>query len=437
MPSIAAGLNGAIRGLFRSSSTPTTQDATIGARAHIPGLDGLRGFAILLVMIAHFVTGGTDNTAPGLDRWFSRFAGCGWCGVDLFFVLSGFLITGILYDTRKSGTYLRDFYARRALRIFPLYYGVLVAIFVVLPRISPVEVPGLRDVSQHQVWLWTYSTNFGTILKGAGCFNSGFIFTYHFWSLAAEEQFYLVWPLVVLLLRRETLTRLCILGVCLGFVSRCGLALSGYDGLYRSMPCRLDGLLAGAFVALNVRSGRGVSSLVPAARWVGLSCGTVLAVILATVGLEELHWVTKTAGYTLLAAFFGATLVLVLAAPASSPWAKMFGGRVIRFFGKYSYGLYVWHYVLRPVFNALFSVDVLVDHVFGQYLPARLAYMAMSCAISVAVAWLSWRLYEKHFLRLKRFFEPRHGRTVGDGGIRATSASATVLAAGLCGATQS
>src|SRR6185295_16829898 len=102
-----------------------------------------------------------------------------------FFVLSGFLITGILYGTRRSATYMRDFYARRALRIFPLYYGALLVLFVMLPLVASSEVPGLKDVSAHQAWLWTYCTNFGILLKGADHFNNGSILTYHFWSLAA------------------------------------------------------------------------------------------------------------------------------------------------------------------------------------------------------------------------------------------------------------
>src|SRR6476620_6854887 len=93
---------------------------------HLPALDGLRGVAILAVMIHHF-GGGVAHGGAGIELWFSRLVGTGWCGVDLFFVLSGFLITGILLDARGAPAALRNFYARRILRIFPLYYGLLLA----------------------------------------------------------------------------------------------------------------------------------------------------------------------------------------------------------------------------------------------------------------------------------------------------------------------
>ena len=157
----------------------------------IPGLDAIRGLAILLVTVYRF-NGGAAGAEEHVNSVF-RLATLGFRGVDLFFVLSGFLITGILLDTKRQPGYFRNFYARRALRIFPLYFGVLFVAFFVLPIASPRIAAIFAEARDHQAWLWLYGTN---ILQAR---NGGWPFGHfdHFWSLAVEEHFYLVWPLVI------------------------------------------------------------------------------------------------------------------------------------------------------------------------------------------------------------------------------------------------
>jgi peptidoglycan/LPS O-acetylase OafA/YrhL len=375
-------------------------------RAHMPGLDGLRGLAILMVMVVHF-GGGIAHGASGADRWVSRFMGAGWIGVDLFFVLSGFLITGILYDTKGTPGCLRNFYARRVLRIFPLYYGALLVLLVGLPLIGRGSMPGVEKVAQNQGWLWVYCSNFAAVFIDDKVFTGGLVQAGHFWSLAVEEQFYLVWPLVVLLLRRETLMKVCAVVIVAVVGLRIGLVARGFERIYFFTPGRLDVLMAGALLSLTLRGGRAVETLVPMGRWIFAACGTALAAIWLVRGLESYDWPMTTVGYTLLAGFFAAAIILVLAAPQSSWRNKIFSGRALGFFGKYSYGLYVFHSALEPTFRRYFSVNLLVDHVFHHYWPARFAYMTMAMGISVLAAWLSWHVYEKQFLKFKRFFESR------------------------------
>jgi peptidoglycan/LPS O-acetylase OafA/YrhL len=156
---------------------------------HIPALDGLRGIAILSVMLLHFTN--AIAALPGSPTSAARSVfGWGWTGVDLFFVLSGFLITGILLDSKGHPLYFRSFYARRALRIFPLYYAALFLFFVV-PRAIP-SVPATYSFAWHdQRWFWFYLGNFHPLGPDAKQFIG------QFWSLAIEEQFYLVWPLLI------------------------------------------------------------------------------------------------------------------------------------------------------------------------------------------------------------------------------------------------
>ena len=398
------------RELRDQSAAPDPSDPSIQSpRPHLPGLDGLRGLAILMVMILHF-SGGIAPTATGLDLWFSRLTGIGWCGVDLFFVLSGFLITGILYDTKGAAGCLKNFYARRVLRIFPLYYGLLLVLFVVLPLLARGSMPGVAKVGQNQGWLWLYCSNLAAVFISDKLFTGGLVQAGHFWSLAVEEQFYLVWPLVVLTLRRQTLIKVCGAVIVAVVALRLSLVAGGFQRIYFFTPCRLDGLMIGAMISLVLRGGRSVESLVPAARRTFLACAAALAAIWFNRGWDSDDWTMTTVGFTLLAALFGASLVLVLAAPASSRTARIFGGRTLTFFGKYSYGLYVLHCALEPTFRHYFSVQLLIDRVFHHYWPARFAHMTLAMGISIAAAWASWHLYEKQFLKLKRYFESKPAR---------------------------
>ena len=190
---------------------------------HILALDGLRGMAILGVILFHAAVEYAPSTLSG--KALGAVFNVGWGGVDLFFVLSGFLITGILLETRGTAGFFRNFYARRTLRIFPLYYGVLFVIFVVLPHYRPFDTPGLQTIARNQGWFWTYLTNFGFIVHGSVFGNSDWLLLNHFWSLAVEEQFYLVWPLLVYLLSGRSLRVICVFLFVEALFLRSGLAV--------------------------------------------------------------------------------------------------------------------------------------------------------------------------------------------------------------------
>ena len=374
---------------------------TFPERKHIRALDGLRGLAILMVMVHHFA-GGIDHGGGGGgggagDAIFARLTGAGWCGVDLFFVLSGFLITGILFDTQGAPGALRNFYARRILRIFPLYYGLLLAVFVLLPA------PGARQVGRNQAWLWLYASNIGTFFApGEELFRAGMVQMGHFWSLAVEEQFYLAWPIFVLCLSRETLMKVCGTVILAVVATRLALVGFAFENVAFFTPCRLDGLMVGAFLALAVRGEMKIQALARAGKWVAIGCGSILVAVWVVRGLDPQEWTMATLGLTLLALFFGG--LLLMAVTPGGGIARFFEARWLGFLGKYSYGLYVWHFALMPVFSRWFGVEILA-RIFHHYWPGRLAYIGLATTASIAVAILSWHLFETHFLKLKRFFE--------------------------------
>ena len=369
-------------------------------------LDGLRGTAVIIVMLHHLAAYPPHSAL--LSRTVYSLFYAGWVGVDLFFVLSGFLITGILFEAKGSQHYFRNFYMRRFLRIFPLYYGVLVVIFVLVPLAYHFS-PAVQEVANHQMWLWFYGVNINIALETKWFFGAEWLELGHFWSLSVEEHFYLLWPALAFLLRRRTLMGVCGLCVAVALVLRILLIKGGADPgvVYVLTPCRMDSLAIGAFAALAVRGSGGVEVLVRAARRLAVISGTALFAMAVSYGsfTEDLPLV-QTAGYPLLALLFGSVLVLSLGPGIAE---RFFSMPLLRFFGTYSYGLYVFHVLLRSLFVKLFGAEHM-SAVLGSPLAAVLAFTVLAMGGSVMAAVLSRHLFEDHFLRWKRFFEYRQAR---------------------------
>jgi peptidoglycan/LPS O-acetylase OafA/YrhL len=365
----------------------------------IPALDGLRGIAIILVMVHHFTY---YRPTYGIDAWIGSVVFFFWTGVDLFFVLSGFLITGILLDTRGSERYFTSFYARRTLRIFPLYYLVLFVAFVVLPQFPAVHpvLAGQAEVPPQWPY-WLYLTNF-SIADGGwvhGWADVG-------WSLAIEEQFYLVWPLVIWLCPPRLLVGLCT-AIFVGEVFARSFARAADVAvlpIYVLPWFRLDGLVIGALLAVALRRGLmpALDRLVPAVVIVGVA-GLIVVTIL---GGHTWWWNRRMQqfGYSLIAVVGGAMLVSAINRPADSLWPRMLSAGWLRAFGKYSYGLYLIHApVMRAVREYVFNPQ---EYERFGILPwtAQVLFYGAATAPTFALAWLSWRLFESPILRLKARF---------------------------------
>ena len=203
-----------------------------------------------MVMVLHFTTFPRMTANVFVDSAFRGVAATGWAGVDLFFVLSGFLITGILLDTKGAPRFFRTFYARRFLRIFPLYYGFLAIAFWVAPLLDPSL--GVVPLSA-QGWYWAYLSNVQLALAGAW---QKPVWIGHFWSLAIEEQFYLVWPFLVYATSAKNLVRVCIALIVAALLTRVALVATGHGfATYVLTPCRTDALATGALIAALMRTG--------------------------------------------------------------------------------------------------------------------------------------------------------------------------------------
>lgn len=362
---------------------------------HHPALDGLRGVAVLLVLAFHFLH--IDGEGGVAERMLLATTRAGWAGVDLFFVLSGFLITGILLDARGAAGYFRAFYARRVLRIFPLYYAYLAVLFLLLPRL----LPALDVKAETQGWLWTYLGN--VLFAREGGFHAS-PYTGHFWSLAVEEQFYLAWPLLVFLLPRRRLALVCVALVVGAFLLRLGIHRTTFNATaaYVLTPARMDALALGALVAIGAREPGWWPRLRRFAPWaLGASALAVAAVWVRQGGLFGGDPVVQVWAFGPLASGFAALLVLALGGAGGFRLPRALSHPVLRGAGKYSYGLYVLHY---PIFLALegagFTSLALATRL-GSRIAGIAAFAAVAGAATFAAALLSWHLLEKRFLRWK------------------------------------
>lgn len=380
--------------------------ATLGAP--IPALDGVRGLAILAVLMHQLLL---DPPAVGTHA--ARLLGialvpfaAGWVGVQLFFVLSGFLITGILLDTRGVANYWSSFFARRALRIFPLYYLLLTLVFVVLPAASALPAPALAE-RRLQAWYWSYLQNW-TFLRGGGYVTP----LGSCWSLAVEEQFYLVWPFVVRALGDRGLVRLSLAIAGGALALRAGLLAAGVgpEVVYECTFTRAGALTLGAVTAVLVRRPDWLARLAPRLSLLAsVVVGALLATALASGGLSRHNPVAEVAGDTLVAL---ASAILILYATLETARGRgRLPGRLstplLRRFGKHSYAIYLVHLPLHQLLVRRVLGPALVHAGLAAYLGVQAIYLLVAPFALLALGILIYRIVEEPFLRLKRGFAPR------------------------------
>jgi peptidoglycan/LPS O-acetylase OafA/YrhL len=374
---------------------------------HLPALDGLRGIAVIIVTLVHSNLLTPD--AAGIDGVWFQVAAAGWTGVDLFFVLSGFLITGILYDAKGSPHYFRNFYARRFLRIVPVYYGFLLAFCVIAPRLQFVDFPVPEDYARWPLSFWLYLSNYS--MAFAHEFKTPELAV--FWTLAVEEQFYLTWPLVVWMLPRRKLIVTCAVVIVMSLGLRIVLAAYGFHWMlnYALTPARVDTLASGALVALLVRGPQPSRFLGRGVRYAALAIGLAAVIVPAYQAAGLYFWTppVQTAGFSGVA-LVSAVLIATVVMRPSGIAARLLSIPALRSVGRYSYAMYVFHvFVVYRLSNArVFSPDNLLT-IGGSKLPGQILVHAAVFTVTFAMAWVSWHAYEKHFLKLKVFF-PRHAR---------------------------
>ena len=330
--------------------------------------------------------------------------GVGWAGVDLFFALSGFLITNILLNTREKSKYFFNFYMRRSLRIFPLYYVFLLVCFIGLGLLAKrTGDPRFVWITENQLWYWLYIPNWLFALNNGV---SEFRALDHTWSLAIEEQFYMIWPALVYFLGTRVFKFLC-MGFILIFIGfRIYFVANGLDtfALYVHTLARFDSLIWGALVACAIREQAWMSFFREHKKKLfSVSSLFVLVIIIINGGkLHHLYPATQTIGYTALSIFFS-LLILALVDGSFPKLNPFFRSKPMTFFGKYSYGIYIFHV---PVMSAMRNYVKKLAYITGGAYPLVdvTVFLLLTMAIYLPIALLSWHLLEKHFIKLKERF---------------------------------
>lgn len=321
-----------------------------GIRRHYPVLDGIRGLAVLLVICYHVFQ-----------------LGFGWMGVDLFFVLSGFLITSILLDTKEDARYFSSFFIKRFLRIFPLYFAVLTLYFL------PYLFAGGTAKATDSVPYFLYVQNIVFSIRNEWPVNYLAPLN-HFWSLAIEEQFYCLFPLLIYFVPRRYLLGLFILSVISSIACRYYFwTIHNPVASYAFSLCRSDGLVIGAISALFVR------------RFNHIHLGAILPIVLLffaqmAISVQFDHAWYQLIGYSVNAVFFAVLLLVSLTDFTLT--RRVFEHPVLRHLGKYSYGLYVFHHIYFSQFEYYVqrmklpysTYIIIVLTLIATYVTARLSY---------------------------------------------------------------
>ena len=373
---------------------------------HKPELDGIRGLAILGVLATHsaFYFQVTSATKPLMVLMLF-----GQWGVDLFFALSGFLITGILLETRAATNYLGSFYARRILRIWPIYYSVLVLLFS-LALISPwvaAHMPVRKEwlsylfYLQNVPYFWANGYVISPTMLG------------HFWSLAVEEQFYLIWPFIVMLAPESVLLALCAAGLAAALPLRLYLMHHVFGTSWAEMiitTARMDGLFVGAAYAILLYRFRKVS--LPFLAFPAFSGIAILGWI------AVFHFRGEFFGSGPYMRTFGVTAVALLAGTLIAlsqyklePVDRALRMGWLRFFGRYSYGIYVFHIPIFIIASHMVAARRRIPDAIGLVMPLPFVSAAVFIltinAASILLAVLSYQSVESRILRLKDKFRPQ------------------------------
>lgn len=364
-----------------------------GGHGTIRALDGLRGFAILAVLVDHLAR---FLPTAGLFSSIAYVGQFGWAGVDLFFALSGFLISGILVRTRGMKRYFKSFYVRRALRILPVYFGTLLFVSIAALVLHIPGLPSLRDFPYYALFL----SNWLLALGSANPPPNGFE---HFWSLAVEEQFYIIWSLCVAIIAPRRLIPVATAIALLAPLSRIAWVLAHGPGPwpYYAMIARMDSLMMGGIGGILYASGT------PIRRSTALKV-SVAALLLFVLGVAITRPASaysnfiETFGFSLLALGLGSYVLYAALSERHGASHRILNFPPLRRVGRYSYGMYVYHLPLIGVASIAFAK---IPSRYGQNPLLAIAFVVLVYIVIYQIARLSYELFEKRILELKRHFE--------------------------------
>lgn len=344
-------------------------------------LDGLRGVAIILVMLYHIFP-------------YFPFLKFGWIGVDLFFVLSGFLITNVLLSSVKSHKNLRKFYFRRSLRIFPLYFTTLFLFFIGGTVLFSERDPGsiFHYLTNKQIWFWTFTQNLLFVVEGI----PKMPYLTHLWSLAIEEQFYLIWPFFILYVKNKIKwISLFIIGT---FLWRCYLFFDNSTSpemYFFNTTTRIDSLLIGSLLSIYLNMGKSIQTRFLIAFYLLMILFFLFTILLyGNIYLESP--LTATIGYSFLGFLF-ASFIYLLVQQKVPQLSLLLNNHLLIKSGKLSFGLYIFHMPIYLVVITKFKQLILLGVNMNNQILLSIITLLFTYSISI----IAYNLIELPFLKLK------------------------------------
>lgn len=352
---------------------------------YIPALDSLRGIAILLVITFHY-----------FGAYFHLFS-FGWSGVDLFFVLSGYLITSRLAATRKDPNYFSKFYRNRALRILPLYYLVLILCYIGFNFLAKESHPGLQYYSRNAASFFLFLDNWTMIKTNVPAENQ----LQHFWSLAVEEQFYIIWPLIIYFLADKKNLLVFLFAAILLIISARSFLYLKYPGFvnyphyFYNTFCRMDGFIIGAIVYFI--------QLKKIEKYFKYFFPLTLLILIVGIAIEGTDFIgpfMSTVGYSLVAIFYGGLVLFATKRETQKSRAVILNSNWLVFLGKISYGLYIFHWLVLRFLQG--KIIHYLDFYFSASQQLALWISLFICLIiSLLLSIISYFYFELYFLKRK------------------------------------
>jgi len=339
-------------------------------------LDGIRGIAALMVVVFHFFLSKNSEYLSNLIIY-QKATEFGQHGVSLFFVLSGFVITRILIKTRENSDYFSNFYKRRVLRILPLYYLFLFVLYFFLPLVFGGKVTEFKL----QLPFYFYIQNLTEILNikasGPG----------HYWSLAVEEHFYLLWPLVIFLVHPKNIGKLIGISFLLIFVLKYFMLNKGLSINYFTFT-RIDQIMMGAYLAILELNGffsrKGALKKMVL---IGLSIFPIGALVYFFS--DHFYYLKEMMKYPILGLFFFSLIGSLIILNEKNIVNRILSGKILQYLGRISYGIYVWHMLALPILSKLFITRILIVD------------LMLTFCLTIILAHLSYFYFEKYFLSFK------------------------------------
>jgi peptidoglycan/LPS O-acetylase OafA/YrhL len=347
---------------------------------YFENLDGLRGLAAFSVLVFHFFLSPKVTSSLTDIELVKKITEILQHGVTLFFVLSGFVITRILLNNRTETNYFSKFYKRRALRIFPLYYLYLIIHFYVYPILMGAG-PNLNF--ERQIPIFLYLQNLGW-LTGLEVIGPG-----HFWSLAVEEHFYLIWPLIIFIIPNNRIQYVVTIFLIIFSIPLKALFLQVNIDINYNTFSRYDSILMGGLIAIIERKNNYKLPKIKSNFILGLLLGLFFVGLLIYIFQDRIFFIKSITKHFILSLFFG--LIIYYSAYSSSNknlYNKFLTSKIMQYFGKISYGLYVWHILAINVCAELAINNTMIN-------------LLLTSLITVIFAHVSFYYYEQLFLKYK------------------------------------